>query len=176
MKKEHERPQRKPMRLKNYDYSTPGGYFITICTADRKNCFWSGLADKQEFHWQAVGANCVRPYGLPLSPWGEVIANELEKWHNTYKAVSLHSYVIMPNHLHVMLVISADENGRSQNAPTVSRMVKQFKGAVTKRIGIPLWQKSFMEHIIRDQTDYDVRANYLYENPFRWQEDELYTS
>ena len=82
----------------------------------------------------------------------------------------------MPNHLHIMLVISDDEDGRSQNAPTVSRMVKQFKGAVTKRLGIPIWQKSFVEHIIRDQKDYDVRVNYLYENPFRWQEDELYTS
>ena len=78
----------------------------------------------------------------------------------------------MPNHLHIMLVITGNENGRTQFAPTVSRMVKQFKGAVTKRIGKPIWQKSFVEHIIRDKYDYDIRSKYIEENPIRWQCDE----
>ena len=99
---------------------------------------------------------------------------ELEKWHKTYEAVALYSYVIMPNHLHIMVFISADEYGRPQVAPTVDRMVKQFKGAVTKKIGTSIWQKSYMEHVIRDKKDYETRLNYIYENPIRWCYDKLY--
>ena len=73
-----------------------------------------------------------------------------------------------------MVVISADESGRPQVAPTVERMVKQFKGAITKRVGKPIWQKSFIEHVIRNKKDYETRSNYIYENPLRWHFDELY--
>ncbi|MBP3348957.1 MAG: transposase, partial [Clostridia bacterium] len=58
--------------------------------------------------------------------------------------------------------------------PTVDRMVKQFKGAVTKKIGISNWQKSYMEHVIRNEKDYNIRLNYILENPIRWSLDELY--
>ena len=80
----------------------------------------------------------------------------------------------MPNHLHIMVVISADEYGRPQVAPTVERMIKQFKGAVTKKVGKPIWQKSFIEHVIRNKEDYETRSNYIYENPLRWHFDECY--
>ncbi len=171
---DNKQPQRKNIRLKAYDYSTPGAYFITICTENRKCLFWNGDIDITEFYWNAVGANCVRPQKLPLSDIGKTVASELEVWHETYTNVSLHSYVVMPNHLHIMLVITGNENGRTQFAPTVSRMVKQFKGAITKRIGKPIWQKSFVEHIIRDQYDYDIRSKYIKENPIRWQCDKYY--
>ena len=107
--KEKEFPKRKDIRLKNYDYSSPGAYFVTICTENRKNCFWDGLIDPQVFNWRSVGANCVRPQNLPLSNIGKIVLEELERWDQTYPAVSLYSYVIMPNHLHIMVVISKDE-------------------------------------------------------------------
>ena len=167
--------QRKNIRLKNFDYSAPGAYFITICTADRKNIFWNGEFDPQKFSWLTVGANCVRPNNLPLSDIGKIVLDELEKWHTSYSAVSLCSYVIMPNHLHIVILISADKNGRTQFAPTVVRMVKQFKGSVTKKTGYSFWQKSFMEHVIRNKKDYEAISNYIAKNPFRWYYDELYT-
>ena len=166
---------RKEIRLKNYDYSLPGAYFITICIDKRKKILWDGNIDLQRFSWQSVGANCVRPKNLPLSHLGEIVRGELEKWDKTYKGVSLHSYVIMPNHLHLIVAITADENGRTQFAPTVGRMVKQFKGAVTKAVGRPIWQKSFMEHIIRSKNDYTEISNYIYQNPLNWHFDELYS-
>ncbi len=166
---------RKKIRLANFDYSSPGAYFVTICTENRKNIFWSGELDPKTFKWCSVGANCVRPQGLPLSTIGNIVLEELDKWDKTYDAVSLCSYVIMPNHLHVMIFISADEYGRPQVAPTVDRMVKQFKGVVTKKVGYSIWQKSFMEHIIRNQVDYETKSNYIYKNPLRWHYDELYT-
>ncbi|MBQ8420212.1 MAG: hypothetical protein IJY37_07670, partial [Clostridia bacterium] len=104
-------PKRKDIRLKNYDYSSPGAYFVTICTKNRKNYFWNGQIDPQRFNWRSVGANCVRPQNLPLSNIGKIVLDELERWNQTYPAVSLYSYVIMPNHLHIMVVISADEYG-----------------------------------------------------------------
>ncbi len=82
----------------------------------------------------------------------------------------------MPNHLHILAIISADENGRTQFAPTVYRMVKQFKGSATKKIGRSIWQKSFIEHVIRDKQDYEIKLNYIYENPIRWHYDELYSN
>ena len=114
MDKEKELPKRKDIRLKNYDYSSPGAYFVTICTDNRKNYFWNGSIDPQTFKWYSVGANCVRPQNLPLSNIGKIVLSELEHWNQTYLEVSLYSYVIMPNHLHIMVIISADEYGRPQ--------------------------------------------------------------
>ncbi len=173
--KEKELPKRKDIRLKNYDYSSPGAYFVTICTEKRKNLFWHSDFDPETFSWCSVGANCVRPQNLPLSKFGNIVLNELENWNQAYPAVSLYSYVVMPNHLHIMVVISADEYERPQVALTLERMVKQFKGAVTKKIGRTIWQKSFIEHVIRNEKDYETRSNYIYENPLRWYYDELYT-
>ena len=73
-----------------------------------------------------------------------------------------------------MVAIVADEYGRPQVAPTLERMVKQFKGAVTKKIGCSIWQKLFIEHIVRNQNDYETRLNYMYNNPMRWYYDKIY--
>ena len=172
--KESKLPKRKEIRLKNFDYSSPGVYFITICTESRKNYFWNDPLDPQAFEWHSVGANCVRPQNLPLSDIGNTVSVELEKWHKAYDMVSLCSYVIMPNHLHILVFISADEYGRPQSAPTIDRMVKQFKGAVTKTVGWSIWQKSFMEHVIRNKQDFETKSKYICENPLRWYYDELY--
>ena len=105
---------------------------------------------------------------------GKIVFDELKRWHKTYSSVSLHAYVIMPNHIHIMVAIVADEYGRPQVAPTLERMVKQFKGAVTKKIGCSIWQKSFIEHIVRNQNDYETRLNYMCNNPMRWYYDKIY--
>ena len=165
---------RKNIRLKNFSYSSPGAYFVTICTDKRKNYFWNGKIDPHIFTWKSAGTNCVRPQNLPLSDMGRAVAEELERWNQTYAPVSLYSYVIMPNHLHIMVVILADENGRPQDAPALERMVKQFKGAVTKRIGRTIWQKSFIEHVIRNKQDFEETSRYIYNNPLRWHYDELF--
>ena len=125
-------PQRKPIRLEDYDYSTPGAYFITICTANREPIFWSTRR----------GELCS-PANISLSDAGILIANEIKKLNTIYHAVRVDKYCIMPDHLHMILTIDTDESGRTQFAPTISRVVKQFKGAITKQLGRPIWQKSF---------------------------------
>ena len=77
-------PKRKDIRLKNYDYSSPGAYFVTICTENRKIYFRNGPIDPQTFRWCSVGANCVRPQNLPLSNIGKIVLDELERWNQTY--------------------------------------------------------------------------------------------
>ena len=74
------------------------------------------------------------------------------------------------------MIIAVDSaSGRSQIAPTISRAIKQFKGSVTKQIGYSIWQKSFYDHIIRDEADYLVKTNYIETNPLRWADDQYYT-
>lgn len=164
---ENKLPKRKNIRLEDFDYSSAGAYFITICAENGKNYFWEKDTLPEKVNWQYVGANCVRPQGLPLSKIGETVLNEFGKWEETYDCVTIPAYVIMPNHLHVMIAISGDEFGRTQFAPTLNRMIKQFKGSVSKKVGKSIWQKSFMEHVIRNEKDFLVKFNYIMENPLK---------
>ena len=168
-------PERKNIRLKNRDYSEPGAYFITICTKNKEKLLWNGELDIQKFDWQLVGAHRVRPRNLPLSKIGIVVEQKLEQWGNVYENIYLSSYVVMPNHVHIMVVILPDESGRTRCAPTVSHMVKMFKETVTKQLGENIWQKLFHDHIIRNKCDYEEISKYIYENPLKWQFDELYS-
>lgn len=168
-------PKRKNIRLREHDYSEPGAYFITICTKNKEKLLWNGELDIQNFDWELVGARFARPRNLPLSKIGVVVEENLNKWNDTYGNAYLSPYVIMPNHLHIMVVILPDEeDGRAKRAPTVSTMINQFKGAVTKQLGENIWQKLFYDHVIRDKCDFNEISKYILENPLKWQFDELY--
>ena len=156
-------PNRKHYRLDNYDYSSIGAYFITICTSERRNYFW-----------ERVGATIGRPQDVPLSQYGNVVDEAIKNIPSIYPALNVDCYVIMPDHIHMILIICADENGRPMVAPTMSRVVQQLKGYITKRIGKSIWQKLFYDHIIRNHEDYEEHVKYIYENPMRWQYGELY--
>lgn len=160
--------------MRDVDYSAPGAYFITICTKNKDKLLWNGELDVQNFNWTLVGAHRVRPQGLPLSKTGILIEEKLNQWDNAYENVYLSSYIIMPNHIHVMVVISPDGDGRTRCAPTVSHMVKMFKETVSKQLGENIWQKLFYDHIIRDKRDYEEISKYIHENPLKWEFDELY--
>ena len=77
----------------------------------------------------------------------------------------------MPNHIHLIVVI---QNGRTQFAPTISRIIKQFKGKITKQVGFCIWQKSFYDHVIRDEKDYLRICEYIENNPVKWTEDKYF--
>jgi REP element-mobilizing transposase RayT len=149
--------KRKQIRIKNYDYSKNGAYFITICTANKEKILWSNRR----------GELCS-PANIQLSNLGKIVDSEIKKLNFVYDAVNVDKYCIMPNHIHFIISIKADKNGRTQFAPTISRVVKQFKGSITKQIGKPIWQKSFYEHTIRNQTDYNEIWEYIESNPLKW--------
>jgi len=153
--------QRKRNRLLGYDYSQNGAYFITIC-----------IKDKHEILGKIVGANFVRPHdssSLVPSDIGLLVIKETENLATIYPHVTLDCYVVMPNHVHMIIVI--DNDGRTEFAPTVSRVIKQWKGAITKKIGFSPWQKSFHDHIIHNVDDYSRIFEYIRNNPERWEQD-----
>lgn len=117
-----------------------------------------------------------RPHDLKLSPYGMIVEEAILNIPIIYPALSVERYVIMPDHIHLLLLIRADENGRPMVAPTMSRLVQQMKGYVTKRIGTPIWQKLFFDHVIRNQQDYEEHQKYIYENPMRWYHKHLNTN
>ena len=150
-------PKRKPTRIQNYDYSAPGAYFITICTANREHIFWS-----------PVGADIIRPENVSLSSAGTLAEQGILQMTDHYENVSVDKYCIMPDHIHLILRIEQDIDGRIISAPTVSQVVGSMKRWVSKQIGRPIWQKSFYEHVIRNRQDYDEIWKYIENNPLKY--------
>lgn len=148
-------PQRKQNRLQGYDYSQNGTYFITICTKDSK-CILSTVS---------VG-NAVP--GVPqndLSQYGKTTEKVILQMKNFYDDIYIDKYVIMPNHLHLIMVI---DGVLRTSHPTVSDFIGTMKRLINREIGENIWQKSFYDHVIRDDEDYYTRAHYIEENPLRW--------
>ncbi len=129
------------------------------------------LKNKENLLWKNVGANYVRPLEqLPLSKIGIVIENEIYKLNTVYENIKVDKYQIMPNHIHLIIFIYEDSNGRTQFAPTISRIIKQFKGSITKQIGFSIWQKSFYDRVIRNEKEYQSVWNYIHNNPLKYLE------
>ena len=158
-----EYPKRKQNRLTEYDYSSPNAYFITICTDKRKNLFWKD-----------VGAIIDRPEHVALSNLGMITRQSVQDITKHYPMISVDHYAIMPNHVHLLLQIHSDSNGRSMIAPTISTVVRLMKSTVSKQAGFPIWQKGFYDHVIRNEGDYRDIWNYIEGNPSKWTEDKLY--
>jgi len=153
--------QRKSNRLRNYDYSQGGYYFITICTQDRIE--WFGKIQNGVIELNENGAIAVKQW-----IWlGE-----------QYPYVVLDSYAVMPNHFHGIMGINAGNGrGRSlQKIKSLSELVGAFKTTSSKlihRIGVGgfLWQKSFYDHIIRDELSLNRIRKYIMNNPKQWDTD-----
>ncbi len=161
-----ELPKRKPARLKDYDYGAPGMYFVTICTKDRRR-----LLSEINFN-DAVGTDNIRP---KLTQYGNVVDKAIDAIPSYYYEIKIDKYVIMPNHIHMIMIICNDNvNGWQVAAPTIMRVVGQMKRKVSKEIGFPIWQKSFYDHIIRDEEDYRKIWEYIDINPLKWKMDYLY--
>ncbi len=91
-----------------------------------------------------------------------------------YPAITVDHFVVMPNHIHLLLQINTDNDGRSMIAPTISTVIKQLKGVVSKQVGLAIWQKGFYDHVIRNEDDYLQVWNYIEGNPGKWLEDKLF--
>lgn len=150
-------PERKSIRIEGYDYSTPGAYFITICTANREKIFWN-----------SVGADIIRPQIVPLSTVGKIAEQGILQMAEHYENVVVDKYCIMPDHIHLILRIESDMDGRMISAPTVSTVIGSMKRWVSKQIGRPIWQKSFYDHGIRNQQDYNEILEYIENNPLKY--------
>lgn len=160
-----ELPRRKQNRLAEYDYSTANAYFITICTKNRRNLFWKDMT-----------AIIDRPENVPLTKPGRTVWQSILDIPKHYPVIQVDRFVVMPNHIHLLLQINADAGGRPMAAPTISVVINQLKGAASKKAGFPIWQKGFYDHVIRGERDYLEIWNYIEGNPGKWAEDQLYIS
>ena len=151
--------ERKSLRLKGYDYASRGAYFVTVCTKEKRAI----LA-------HIVGGDDHIAPQTRLSEYGIVVERYLRGIRG------LDQYVIMPNHLHMIIVVDGKEAGPMwSSAPTsISSRIKTFKTLVTKELGQNIWQRSYYDHVIRDEHDYLRIAKYIMENPVRWMEDRYY--
>ena len=153
---------RKIIRLHNYDYSANGAYFITICTHNREHLFGSVGAD-------SISARMVKKV------YGEIIG----KYDNVSSPIS----VVMPNHFHSIIII---ERNDTEVVPSISKIVQEFKryttceyiklvkNGILKPFDKRIWQRSFYDHIIRNENDFNEIWMYIENNPLKWQEDCYY--
>ncbi|MCL1794999.1 MAG: transposase [Oscillospiraceae bacterium] len=161
-----ELPVRKSIRLKGYDYSKPGYYFVTMCVEGRHEILGT----------IAVGQGLC---SCRLSDAGNIARTELHGLETRYKNMVIDKYVIMPNHMHA--IIKIEQREQSPRPTTVMDMVCAYKSITTKYYnktlgmsGKTMWQERFHDHIIRDREDYQRIWRYIDENPARWAEDRYF--
>ena len=161
-------PQRRSIRLKGFDYSSTGAYFVTICT-QRYRCIFGRVVEDQ----------------VRLSHLGTVVR---EKWLDLpahHPGVTLDEFIVMPNHVHGILRLRNAETGTAGRAPTVERfgrpvanslstIIRSYKASVTKRVReladhrYRVWQNKFWERVIRNDRELaDIRL-YIRQNPLKW--------
>lgn len=163
-------PKRKPVRLKGYDYSTPGAYFITICTKNRKQYF--GEID--------VGFGACDKPKMILSPYGIVAEKYIAFMNGKYDNVFVDKYVVMPNHIHLIVVVQNSENSNGAlQAPhptntVIPKFISLYKRYCNQEYTENIWQTSYHDHIIRGDKDYKEIWEYIENNSLKWQEDEFY--
>ena len=104
---------------------------------------------------------------MQLTRIGQLTETAILAIPDRYPGVFVDHYVIMPNHVHLILRLDA-ESGRPMVVPTVGRILQQMKGWVTKQANQPVWQSRYYDHVIRDDYDYKIKYQYIDENPENW--------
>lgn len=149
-------PNRKPNRLPGYDYSRNGAYFLTICVKDRMNLLWKTNAAFSELN------------NPPLSDMGLIVEQAIKNIASIYPSVYVDIYVVMPNHIHMIIRVNRPVG---KDSPSISTIVNQMKGYISKRIGRSIWQKLFHDHVIRNEDEYQKIWEYIDTNPVNWKDD-----
>ena len=155
-------PKRKKNRLDDYDYSQNGAYFITICTRNHKEILCKIVGD---------GA-CDIPQ-INLSYFGKIADKYIRIMNSKYENICIPKYVIMPNHIHLIIRINDVKETVRRQAPNptnaiVPKFISLFKRYCNQEIGEKIWQRSYYDHIIRDQNDYNEIWEYIENNPKKW--------
>ena len=162
---ENRLPRRKHPRLAYYDYSTAGAYFVTIRTQNRR-CLLSRIIGRE-----------LSSVEIQYTVYGKIAQEQLLLLEHRFPALKIDRYVIMPNHIHVILLL---ETAGASPRPTIPDIVCVFKSLTTrlcKKIQPidKLFQTSFYEHVIRGREDYEEIVEYIVNNPKQWELDKLYS-
>jgi len=154
-------PERKPNRLMEYDYSQNGAYFVTICTHDRRKILSS-----------IVGGGALDAPTVQLTDAGK-IAEKYILSSNRIPGITVDKFIIMPNHIHMIVQIDEITANGTSRAPSptnaaIPHLVSTFKRFCHKENGTPIFQRSYYDHVIRNQQDYDEIWQYIENNPTKW--------
>ncbi|MFZ5876651.1 MAG: transposase [Nitrospirota bacterium] len=166
-----EQHHRRSVRLSDYDYSSAGAYFITICTWNRE-CLFGEIVTGQ----------------MQLNEYGEIVRDCWTTIPEHVPDSKVDTFVVMPNHLHGVVSINRPGRGTACRAPTegfgrpvvgsLATIVRSFKSATTKRVnsrrqsaGLPLWQRNYYEHVVRDEDELTRIRQYIADNPCAWDRD-----
>ena len=162
-------PRRKPTRLPQWDYSSPGAYFVTVCTKNRE-CILSRI----------VGGDVLIAPQVILTEYGEAAKEQICRMNGFYPHIRVEKYAIMPNHIHLLLLVTED-GPTGTSAPTRTRQhqalphfVSTFKRFCSQTCGENIWQRSYHDHIVRNEADYQRIWEYIDTNPAKWREDCFY--
>ena len=152
---------RKRNRKLGFDYSSEAIYFVTICCKDRVHFF--GKIINGEMY---------------LNESGKIVNSQINWLEEQYGYCHVHNAVVMPNHVHILLEIWKSENP-DVKVKSLSSLIGAFKTTASKQIHLAdngdfAWQRSFHDHIVRNETRYQIIFNYISENPGKWEEDKFY--
>ena len=164
-----ELPKRKPNRIPHFDYSTPGAYFVTICTQDKAPLLST-----------VVGGGALDAPDVRLSRYGE-IAQKYILSGNRIPGVTVDKYVIMPNHIHLILLVEETATAGTSRAPSptnavIPHFVSTLKRFCHRDFGKKIFQRSYHDHVIRNEASYQKIWQYIDNNPTLWQEDCFYVT
>ncbi|MBI5816793.1 MAG: transposase [Nitrospinae bacterium] len=157
------RHHRRTIRLKEYDYSLAGYYFVTVCASGRK-CLFGDVAGEE----------------MRANHPGEIVIDTLYGMPKHYPHIVLDESIVMPNHVHFIIGISVGAGlkpalPRTAGLPEVVRAFKTFSARrineLRKSSGVPVWQRNYYEHIIRNGKSLNLTREYIIDNPARWEVD-----
>jgi putative transposase len=173
MKFNRDKHHRRSIRLKGYDYTQCGAYFVTICSQDRE-CLFGDIVNGE----------------IRLNEYGEIADACLKGIPKHFSHSDMDYMIVMPNHVHLILIINNPGRGTACRAPTVERfgfpvngfvptIIRSYKSAVTKQInivrnhpGMPVWHRNYHEHSVRNETELNRIRQYIITNPLQWDNDE----
>jgi len=159
--------RRRSRRLKGYDYSQAGTYFVTICTHNRE-CTFGHILDGE----------------MVLNDAGRMVQAVWDELAGRFSGLELDTFTVMPNHVHGIIVsvgallAAPSPQGRASPAPTLGDVMRAFKSLSAIRVNRmamrtgSLWQRNYYEHVIRDESDLNRIRQYIRDNPACWAEDE----
>ena len=151
---------RKSIRLKTFDYSSAGSYFVTSCVLNH-HCYFGYIQDGKMIHNQ----------------YGEIALQQFKWLSDHYSFIDVKIFSVMPNHVHAIIDIKPNKSG--QASLSLSQLVGAYKtwvSAAIHKLGLTefAWQRSFYDHVIRNLHSYENIVNYIINNPMNWEKDRFY--
>ena len=161
-------PDRKRTRLKNFNYSSNGKYFITICTQDKKKILS-----------EIVGDGIYDVPHIELLPCGEIVDKYIQVMNERFEGATIEKYIIMPNHVHLIIDVEWKDGGGMSQAPSptnavIPKFISLLKRYCSHEIGGNIFQRSYHDHIIRSEQDYLKIWTYVESNHQKWEKDVFY--